>query len=141
MKLLDKQTAGDATRLLIFILVTTLATALLIITIGNLSFASTKEFKAVFSDATGVNKGDDIRVAGVKVGNVEKVEVIEREPGPGHVHRGGQAAGHPEHHRDDPLPQPRRAALHLADPGRRRGRARSRAERRSRSSAPRRPWT
>jgi phospholipid/cholesterol/gamma-HCH transport system substrate-binding protein len=51
---------------------------MLAVTIGNLSFGSTKEFKAVFSDATGVTKGDDIRVAGVKVGTVSRVEVVNR---------------------------------------------------------------
>jgi phospholipid/cholesterol/gamma-HCH transport system substrate-binding protein len=78
MKLLDKKTAGDAVRLVIFIIVTTLATGLLVVTIGNLSFASSKQYKAVFSDATGVVKGDDVRVAGVKVGNVQKIEVFGR---------------------------------------------------------------
>ena len=78
MKLLDKKTGADAVRLLIFILVTTIATGFLVVTIGNISFAASKEYKAVFSDATGVVKGDDVRVAGVKVGNVEDVEVVDR---------------------------------------------------------------
>jgi phospholipid/cholesterol/gamma-HCH transport system substrate-binding protein len=78
MKALDRRTAADATKLGIFILVTTLATGLLVVTIGNLSFGDTKEYRAVFSDATGVVDGDDIRVAGVKVGNVEDVEIIDR---------------------------------------------------------------
>jgi phospholipid/cholesterol/gamma-HCH transport system substrate-binding protein len=78
MSLLDKKTAGDAVRLLIFILVTTLATGLLVVTIGNISFAASKQYKAVFSDATGVTKGDDVRVAGVKVGSVKGVEIVDR---------------------------------------------------------------
>ena len=78
MKLLDRRTTADATKLLIFILVTTVATGLLVVTIGNLTFGETKEYKAVFSDATGVVNGDDIRVAGVKVGNVEDVEIVNR---------------------------------------------------------------
>ncbi len=78
MKLLDKKTTGDAIRLLIFVLVTTIATGFLVVTIGNISFAASKQYKAVFSDATGVTKGDDIRVAGVKVGNVESVKVVDR---------------------------------------------------------------
>ena len=80
MSLLDKKTAGDAVRLLIFILVTTLATGLLVVTIGNISFAASKQYKAVFSDATGVTKGDDVRVAGVKVGSVaELVQKLRTE--------------------------------------------------------------
>jgi phospholipid/cholesterol/gamma-HCH transport system substrate-binding protein len=78
MRALDKRTVFDATKLVIFILVTTVATAMLAITIGNLSFGSTKSYEAVFSDATGVTSGDDIRVAGVKVGNVTGVEIINR---------------------------------------------------------------
>ncbi len=38
MKVLDKRTTVDAVKLLIFIVVTTLATGLLVVTIGNLSF-------------------------------------------------------------------------------------------------------
>jgi phospholipid/cholesterol/gamma-HCH transport system substrate-binding protein len=78
MKVFDKETAVDVVKLTIFIVVTTLATGLLVVTIGNISFASSKEYKAVFSDATGVVKGDDVRVAGVKVGNVEKIDVYNR---------------------------------------------------------------
>jgi phospholipid/cholesterol/gamma-HCH transport system substrate-binding protein len=74
---LDKQTAGDSLRLVIFVVVTTLATALLVVTIGNISFGGKKTYKAVFSEATGVVKGDDIRVAGVKVGSVQGVEIFK----------------------------------------------------------------
>jgi len=78
MSLLDKKTTGDLVKLIIFVVVTTIATGFLVVTIGNVSFAGSKEYKAVFSDATGVVNGDDIRVAGVKVGNVEDVEIIDR---------------------------------------------------------------
>ena len=78
MKVLDKKTAGDGIRLLIFMIVTTLATAVLVVTIGNITFSSSRDYKAVFADATGVVKGDDVRVAGVKVGTVSGVEITER---------------------------------------------------------------
>jgi phospholipid/cholesterol/gamma-HCH transport system substrate-binding protein len=78
VKLLDKKTALDLTKLLIFIVVTTLATGVLVVTIGNVSFASSTSYKAVFSDATGVVKGDDVRIAGVKVGTVNDVEITDR---------------------------------------------------------------
>jgi phospholipid/cholesterol/gamma-HCH transport system substrate-binding protein len=78
MKLLDKKTAGDSLRLGIFILVTTLATALLAVIIGNITFGSKTDYKAVFSDATGVVKGDEIRMAGVKVGTVSGVEIYDK---------------------------------------------------------------
>lgn len=75
---LDKKTTQDLVRLSIFMVITAMATALLAATIGNLSFESTKEYKAVFSDATGVVKGDDVRLAGVKIGTVKDVEVVDR---------------------------------------------------------------
>jgi len=78
MKLLDKKTALDLTKLLIFMVVTTLATGVLVATIGNLSFVGATSYKAVFADATGVNKGDDIRVAGVKVGTVRDIAIVDR---------------------------------------------------------------
>lgn len=74
---LDKKTSGDLVRLLIFMITTGLATAVLVVMIGNISFGATKTYKAEFADVTGVNSGDDIRVAGVKVGTVEDIEVIE----------------------------------------------------------------
>ncbi|WP_435769984.1 MCE family protein [Nocardioides sp. SYSU DS0651] len=73
---LDKKTAGDLTRLTIFMVLTALATGVLVVTIGNLSFGATRSYKADFVDATGVVEGDDIRIAGVKVGSVQDVEII-----------------------------------------------------------------
>ena len=78
MSLLDKRTTSDAIKLLIFIVVTTVATSLLVVTIGNLSFSPSNEYKAVFSDATGVVKGDDVRIAGVKVGTVRDIEIHDQ---------------------------------------------------------------
>ncbi|MDN4171652.1 MCE family protein [Nocardioides sp. SOB77] len=75
MKLLDRKTTADATRLLVFIVLTTLATSLLVVLIGNLTFGDSRSYRAVFSDVTGVVEGDDVRVAGVKVGTVEGIEL------------------------------------------------------------------
>jgi phospholipid/cholesterol/gamma-HCH transport system substrate-binding protein len=78
MSILDKQTRGDFVKLIIFIVVTSLATGVLVVLIGNLTFQSSRGYKAVFSDATGVVKGDDIRIAGVKVGSVKNVKIVDR---------------------------------------------------------------
>ncbi len=78
MPLLDAKTSVDLTKLMIFILVTTLATAVLVVTIGNLTFGATRDYRAEFVNATGVVKGDDIRVAGVKVGVVKDIEIVDR---------------------------------------------------------------
>ena len=78
MARLDKRTMNDLVKLVIFIVITTLATSVLVATIGNLSFSGKKEYQAEFVDATGVVKGDDVRIAGVKVGSVEEIEVVDR---------------------------------------------------------------
>jgi len=75
MKLLDTRTTFDLVKLLVFIVVTTLATSVLVVLIGNLSFTPTHEYRAEFVDATGVVKGDDVRIAGVKVGKVTSVDL------------------------------------------------------------------
>ena len=58
--------------------ITGLLTMLLAVLIGNMSFEKTRSYSAIFSDATGVVKGDDIRIAGVRVGNVKNVEIVNR---------------------------------------------------------------
>jgi phospholipid/cholesterol/gamma-HCH transport system substrate-binding protein len=78
VKLLDKKTGIDLVKLLVFILVTTLATGVLVAVIGNLSLGGKTTFKAEFVDATGVVKGDDVRIAGVKVGSVQDVRIKDR---------------------------------------------------------------
>ncbi len=62
----------------IFATVTVLATLLLAATIGNLTFTPTDSYRAVFSDVTGVVVGDDVRIAGVRVGTVTGVAIKDR---------------------------------------------------------------
>ena len=75
---LDATTVKDLIRLLIFLVVTALATSVLVLTIGNISLGGSHRYHALFSDATGMNKGDDVRIAGVKVGTVTKVAIKDR---------------------------------------------------------------
>ena len=75
--LADKKTSIDTVRLAIFVVVTTIATALLAVTIGNISFNATTKYRAVFTDVVGLNKGDDIRIAGVRVGQVDKIAIYQ----------------------------------------------------------------
>lgn len=73
---LDKATSVALVKLMIFILVTSLATGILVVLIGNLDFSSKRDYKAEFTDVTGLVKGDDVRIAGVKVGSVSGVTVL-----------------------------------------------------------------
>jgi phospholipid/cholesterol/gamma-HCH transport system substrate-binding protein len=62
-------------KLMIFALVTVVATAVLGITISNRTFGSTDTYKAQFTDVTGLLAGDSVRAAGVRVGTVKSIEV------------------------------------------------------------------
>lgn len=78
MKLLDRRTRNDLIKLIIFMVVTGLATGGLVGVIGNLSLQSSTTYHAIFSDATGVVKGDDVRIAGVRVGSVSDIQIVNR---------------------------------------------------------------
>lgn len=72
----DSRTRSDLIKLVIFIVVTTLCTAALVATIGNITLSNFAKYKAVIIDATGVNKGDDVRINGVKVGSVDDIKIL-----------------------------------------------------------------
>ncbi|WP_199441731.1 MCE family protein [Umezawaea beigongshangensis] len=65
-------------KLLVFALVTITATTVLAVTIANTSFGDTTGYRARFTDATALNAGDDVRIAGVRVGQVDDVRVVDR---------------------------------------------------------------
>ncbi len=72
------KTGPSLVKLIVFIVVTVIATGTLAATIGNLRFGGTTSYRALFSDATGLLKGDDVRIAGVRVGEIDSVAVTER---------------------------------------------------------------
>ena len=64
-------------KLIAFVAVTVLATGTLAATIGNFRLGGTSSYKALFTDVTGLLKGDDVRIAGVRVGEVKGVKVAK----------------------------------------------------------------
>ncbi|MGB3439368.1 MAG: MlaD family protein [Actinophytocola sp.] len=62
---------------LIFVLVTGLATAILAISIGNTNVGDTLTYSARFTDVTSLNPGDDVRIRGVRVGQVDEMSVVD----------------------------------------------------------------
>jgi phospholipid/cholesterol/gamma-HCH transport system substrate-binding protein len=72
------KTTPSLIKLIVFIVVTVLATGTLAATIGNFRFGGTESYHALFTDVTGVQKGDDVRIAGVRVGEVSKVGITKR---------------------------------------------------------------
>ncbi|WP_214369378.1 MCE family protein [Pseudonocardia sp. H11422] len=59
-------------------LVTALATTVLALTIANAQSGDRANYLARFTDATGLLVGDDVRIAGVVVGSVDSVEIVDR---------------------------------------------------------------
>jgi phospholipid/cholesterol/gamma-HCH transport system substrate-binding protein len=66
-------------KLAVFTVVTIMATAILAISIANVNLSSTESYTARFSDATLLLPGDDVRIAGVRVGQVEEVGIVDRK--------------------------------------------------------------
>ena len=69
------RTAGSLVKLVLFAAVTVFATSILALTIANVQVGSKATYRAVFSDATGVLPGQDVRIAGVRVGEITGVRV------------------------------------------------------------------
>jgi phospholipid/cholesterol/gamma-HCH transport system substrate-binding protein len=63
-------------KLVIFLVITAFATYVLGATIANTSYGSTTSYRADFSDAVGLQLGDDVRVAGVRVGSVTGIKLV-----------------------------------------------------------------
>ncbi|MGY1934071.1 MCE family protein [Nocardia gipuzkoensis] len=68
---------GSLTKLIIFVVVTLFVTTMLALSIANYGGGGT-EFKARFSDVTALNAGDEVRIAGVRVGKVTKVSIVDK---------------------------------------------------------------
>jgi phospholipid/cholesterol/gamma-HCH transport system substrate-binding protein len=69
--------AAPLIKSLIFIAVTALATALLAVSITNSGVGAGERYTAKFLDATSLNVGDDVRISGVRVGQVESLEISD----------------------------------------------------------------
>ena len=74
-----KDLVAPLVKLAIFTVVTVMATALLAISIANVNLSETRDYKARFTDATLLLPGDDVRIAGVRVGQVEEVGIVDRK--------------------------------------------------------------
>jgi len=69
-----KSLTAPIVKSLIFIVITVLATIVLVSTISNNAVGSSGTgYSAAFTDATALNVGDDVRMAGVRIGNVTSV--------------------------------------------------------------------
>jgi phospholipid/cholesterol/gamma-HCH transport system substrate-binding protein len=73
------KTSAALVKLIIFMVVTSFLTFTLATTIGNIGFGGKTTYKAVFGDVTGLLPGNEVRIAGVRVGQVESLELNDRQ--------------------------------------------------------------
>ncbi len=69
---------GPLVKFLVFSVITAVLTVVLGVTIANGRGGEVTEYSARFVDATGLLPGDDVRIAGVVVGTVNEIEVVDR---------------------------------------------------------------
>ncbi len=69
------KTTSSLVKLIIFAFVTLVTFGTLAATIANISFGDRSTYTAVFSDVTGLAKGQDVRIAGVRVGEITKIGI------------------------------------------------------------------
>ncbi|WP_433679165.1 MCE family protein [Nocardia sp. CA-119907] len=60
-------------KLLIFLTITSIITAMLVVVVGDLRFVPTRSYRALFTSASGMKSGDDVKLAGVPVGKVKSM--------------------------------------------------------------------
>ncbi|GAA1753577.1 MCE family protein [Aeromicrobium alkaliterrae] len=76
---LDREAFSAMIKVGLFLAFTGIVTYLLMSILANGLFRDDHQYKAIFTDVTGVSKGDDVRIAGVSVGKVTSIKVYERD--------------------------------------------------------------
>ena len=69
------KTTSSLVKLVVFAVVTVLAFSVLASTIANVGTGDRATYQAVFTDVTGLAAGQDVRIAGVRVGEVDDIRV------------------------------------------------------------------
>ena len=70
-------TRSSLVKFLVFVVATLLATGTLAATIANIQFGDKATYTAVFKDVTGLAPGQEVRIAGVRVGEVKAISVAK----------------------------------------------------------------
>ena len=74
-----KSLAAPLIKLAVFAVVTVVATTVLAISIANSDVGDSTSYTARFTDVTQLLPGDDVRIAGVRVGQIEEIEIADRK--------------------------------------------------------------
>jgi phospholipid/cholesterol/gamma-HCH transport system substrate-binding protein len=79
MKGSSRSLVAPLIKLVVFLVVTSFATYVLGTTIANSSYGATYTYRANFSDASGLQVGDDVRIAGVRVGSISGIKIVHHD--------------------------------------------------------------
>lgn len=74
-----KSMSGPLIKSIIFVVITATITAILGVSIAYTGTSGSVRYRAVFSDVTGLIVGNDVDIAGVRVGTVTSIEVYRRD--------------------------------------------------------------
>jgi len=67
---------AEAIKLTIFVVVGAIVAVLLYLTLGRVTLGPSTSYRAILTDVSGLESGDVVRVAGVRVGQVDDVSVV-----------------------------------------------------------------
>lgn len=71
--------AAPIIKLVVFAITTIVATVILGIAVSNYQPTGGNSYKAIFTDATSLNVGDEVRIAGVRIGEVTSINVYDKD--------------------------------------------------------------
>lgn len=61
-------------KLVVFLVITSIISAMLVVLVGELRFVPTRTYRALFTSVSGMKSGNDVKIAGVPVGKVKSVD-------------------------------------------------------------------
>lgn len=73
---MHRQALSALVKVAVFVVVTVMATVLLGLTIANANLQGSEDYKARFTDVTALNEGDDVRIGGVRVGEIQGITLL-----------------------------------------------------------------
>jgi phospholipid/cholesterol/gamma-HCH transport system substrate-binding protein len=74
----SQRVAAPLIKLIVFAVVTIVLTAALASTIASVGWGDRITYRAHFTDVTGLLPGDEVRIAGVRVGKVDDIRIVKR---------------------------------------------------------------
>ena len=105
------RSVGTLIKFGIFGLVMAVLTAFLFVVFGESRTGATNGYSAVFADASRLEAGDSVRIAGIRVGTVKGVSLQADRKVDGRVRRRPQHQADNRHQGRDPLSEPGRGPL------------------------------